>query len=80
MYNAINQENSTVILGANVSSYLASDLHEYTVYTFDIRASTRIGAGPSTSITARTDETCKHAWPSSSFVGWFLTGSFQFTS
>ncbi len=46
-------------MGANVYSYLAADLNEYTVYTFSISASTRVGSGPSAHVTARTDESCK---------------------
>ena len=39
----------------NISSYVVSDLEEYTWYTFTISSFTRIGQGPSTSVSARTD-------------------------
>ena len=44
----------TLFLG-NTSSYVVSDLEEYTWYTFTILSLTRIGQGPSTSVSARTD-------------------------
>ena len=39
----------------NISNYVVSDLEEYTWYTFTISSFTRIGQGPSTSVSARTD-------------------------
>ncbi len=59
VYNITHQENTTVAVGGNVYSYLAADLNEYTVYTFSISASTRVGSGPSAHVTTRTDESCK---------------------
>ena len=39
----------------NVSNYVVSGLEEYTWYTFTISSFTRIGWGPMTSVSARTD-------------------------
>lgn len=39
----------------SILSYEVSDLDEYTWYTFTISSSTRIGEGPSTTVSARTD-------------------------
>lgn len=39
----------------NILEYLASNLEAYTLYTFRISAFTRIGQGPSTSLSVRTD-------------------------
>lgn len=39
----------------NTSSYVVSDLEEYTWYTFTISSFTRIGQGPSAFVSARTD-------------------------
>ena len=44
----------TILLG-NTSNYVVSDLEEYTWYTFTISSFTRIGQGPSTFVSARTD-------------------------
>ena len=41
------------------NSYVVAGLNEYTVYQFEIFASTRIGPGPSTQATARTHDTSK---------------------
>ena len=40
---------------ANTQNYVISGLEEYTWYTFTISSFTRIGQGPSTSVSARTD-------------------------
>ena len=39
----------------NTLEYLASNLEAYTIYTFMISAFTRVGQGPSTSLSVRTD-------------------------
>ena len=39
----------------NISNYVVSGLEEYTWYTFTISSFTRIGQGPMTSVSARTD-------------------------
>ena len=44
----------SLLLG-NVTNYVVSDLEEYTWYTFTISSFTRIGQGPSTFVSARTD-------------------------
>ena len=41
------------------NSYVVTGLNEYTIYQFEIFASTRIGPGPSTQATARTHATSK---------------------
>ena len=41
------------------NSYVVTGLNEYTIYQFEIFASTRIGPGPSTQATARTHDTSK---------------------
>ena len=42
------------------NSFLVTGLNEYTLYVFEIFASTRIGSGPSAWETTRTHHTCKH--------------------
>jgi len=46
------------IPGNQTTNYTVDGLNEDTVYTFTVYASTRIGAGPSAELTARTDEYC----------------------
>ena len=41
------------------NSYVVTGLNEYTIYQFEIFASTRIGPGPSTQATDRTHDTSK---------------------
>ena len=41
------------------NGYVVTGLNEYTIYQFEIFASTRIGPGPSTQATARTHDTSK---------------------
>ena len=52
----MNGQLMTLQLG-NTLEYLATNLEEYTLYTFIISAFTRIGQGPSTSLSVRTDIT-----------------------
>ena len=51
---------SVLVDAGDGNSYLVTGLNEYTVYVFEIFASTRIGSGPSTQETARTQHTRKH--------------------
>ena len=50
---------SVLVDAENGNSYVVTGLNEYTVYQFEILASTRIGPGPSTQTTARTHDTSK---------------------
>ena len=47
------------IPGNKTTNYTVQGLNEDTAYTFTAYASTRIGAGPSTELDARTDEYCR---------------------
>ena len=50
----------SVLVGAeDGNSYVVAGLDEYTIYEFEMFASTRIGPGPSTQATARTHDTSK---------------------
>ena len=49
---------SIPIPGNQTTSYTVHGLNEDTVYTFTVYALTRIGAGPSAELTARTHEYC----------------------
>ena len=49
---------SIPIPGNRTTSYTVHGLNEDTVYNFTVHASTRIGAGPSAELTARTHEYC----------------------
>ena len=51
------------IPGNQTVNYTVHGLNEDTVYTFTVYASTRIGAGPSAELTARTDEYCMLCCP-----------------
>ena len=50
---------SVVVNAEDGNSYVVPGLNEYTVYTFEIFASTRVGQGPSTEVTARTHHTSR---------------------
>ena len=59
-YNKTASDTVVVTLNSSVLNYyVAENLNEYTFYTFSVFASTRIGGGPSDSITDRTLEDCK---------------------
>ena len=47
------------IPGNRTTNYTVESLNEDSVYTFMVHASTRIGAGPSAAVTAKTDEDCE---------------------
>ena len=51
--------NSVLVDAEEGNSYVVTGLNEYTIYQFEIFASTRIGPGPSTQATARTHDTSK---------------------
>ena len=51
--------NSVLVGAEDKNSYVVTGLNEYTIYQFEIFASTRIGPGPSTQATARTHATSK---------------------
>ena len=57
----VNQSVPQVVLipGNRTTNYTVESLNEDTVYTFMVHASTRIGAGPSAAVTAKTDEDCE---------------------
>ena len=50
---------SVLVDARNGNSFLVTGLNEYTVYEFEIFASTRVGPGPSTEAVAQTHETSK---------------------
>ena len=52
---------SVLVDAEDGNSYLMTGLNVYTVYTFEIFASTGVGPGPSTQVTARTHHTSKSA-------------------
>ena len=52
---------SVLVDAEDGNSYLMTGLNVYTVYTFEIFASTRVGPGPSTQVTARTHHASKSA-------------------
>ena len=59
-YNASQSEIQIIrIPGNKTTNYTVQGLNEDTAYTFTAYASTRIGAGPSTELDARTDEYCR---------------------
>ena len=53
--------NSVLVGGEDGNRYVVTGLNEYTVYQFEIFASTRVGPGPSTQATARTHHTSTSA-------------------
>ena len=54
-----NSTGSQISVTVNTNSYLISGLDEFTMYTVFIRASTRVGVGPSASLTVTTNPSCK---------------------
>ena len=50
---------SVLVDAGDGNSYLVTGLNEYTLYEFEVFASTRVGPGPSTQEVARTHESCK---------------------
>ena len=50
---------SVLVDAEDGNRYVVTGLNEYTVYQFEIFASTRVGPGPSTQATARTHDTSK---------------------
>ena len=50
---------SVLVVAEDGNSYVVAGLDEYTIYEFEIFASTRIGPGPSTQATTRTHDTSK---------------------
>ena len=55
--NSFSVLNSVLVGAEDGNSYVVTGLNEYTIYQFEIFASTRIGPGPSTQATARTHHT-----------------------
>jgi len=55
-YNKSHNSTITIRVEAESRSYVVDDLNEYTVYSFSIYASTRVGDGPRATTTARTYE------------------------
>ena len=55
-YNA----STPVTVASNDNSYLVAGLEEYTLYEFEVFASTRVGAGPSAVTVTTTSESCKN--------------------
>ena len=58
-YNRSASEEGNITVDANITAVVVAGLEEYTMYKFVLRASTRIGYGPSTVIFGRTNESCK---------------------
>jgi len=59
-YSASSNDTQDIRLAGNeTTNYTVQGLNEDTIYRFAVYASTRIGAGPSDEVTARTDEYCK---------------------
>ena len=58
-YNSSGTQISVTINTSNTNSYLLPGLDEFTVYVVFIYASTRIGPGPSVSLTVTTNPSCK---------------------
>ena len=54
-----NSTGSQISVTVNTNSYLISGLDEFTRYTVFIQASTRVGFGPSASLTVTTNPSCK---------------------
>ena len=61
------------------NSYVVTGLNEYTIYQFEIFASTRIGPGPSTQATARTHDTSKPGTDTSKIRMHFSVGFLFYT-
>ena len=65
--------------GNKTTNYTVQGLNEDTVYRFAVYASTRIGAGPSDEVTARTDEYCKLSVNSMNIVAQLIiTGEYSY--
>jgi len=59
-YNLSSNDTQDIRLAGNeTTNYTVQGVNEDTIYRFAVYASTRIGAGPSDEVTARTDEYCK---------------------
>ena len=59
-YNKSHNSTITIRVEAQSRSYVVYDLNEYTVYSFSIYASTRVGDGPRATTTAKTYESCMY--------------------
>ena len=69
---------SVLVDAEDGNSYVVAGLNEYTVYTFEIFASTRVGQGPSTEVTARTHHASRSAIISTILSDTYLYKSSQY--
>ena len=58
-YNSTGSWISVTVNARDTNSYLISGLDEFTMYDVFIHASTRVGSGPSASLTVTTNPSCK---------------------
>ena len=58
-YNSTERQISVTVNSRDTNSYLISGLNEFAMYSVFIRASTRVGFGPSVSVTVTTNPSCK---------------------
>ena len=58
-YNSTGRQISVTVNARDANIYLLSGLDEFTMYDVFIRASTRVGSGPSASLTVTTNPSCK---------------------
>ena len=58
-YNSTGRQISVTVNARDTNSYLISGLNEFAMYSVFIHASTRVGFGPSVSLTVTTNPSCK---------------------